>query len=271
LLLPALAKAKTKAQGIQCMGNLKQLQTAAIMYADDNGNVLMPTVGEGPWQVTSPLDPYCQPGSPGNQWIYGDMTQPACAANADLLKAGLIFPYAPNIALFKCPADPRTIWFANIPVPPGGNNLPTVRSMSMNAYLNPITWNPGAPITYTPIPPAPNNGSYKLFRKMTDISVMGQVNCWMMLDENPYSINDGWFCTDPTKGWVDKPATYHNNAGGLSFADGHALIRKWTDMNLINYRGPVPSPGQNAPPLSADPNPKVGDVVWLMQGASILR
>src|ERR1017187_420568 len=152
LLLPVFAKAKTKAQGIQCMSNLKQLQMAAIMYSDDNDARLLPTVGEGPYQITSPLDPYCQPGAPQNQWIYGDMTQPAAAANPDLLRVGLIFPYAPNIALFKCPADVRTIWFGGTPVPPGGNNILTVRSMSMNAYLNPIT-NP----VNTPTPPAPNN------------------------------------------------------------------------------------------------------------------
>src|SRR2546422_4325734 len=35
LLLPALAKAKTKAQGIQCMSNLKQLQLCWFLYADD--------------------------------------------------------------------------------------------------------------------------------------------------------------------------------------------------------------------------------------------
>jgi len=60
--------------------------------------------------------------------------------------------------------------------------------------------------------------------------------CWVYIDENPNSINDGWFCCDPNQPnkWVDIPATYHGNAGGLSFADGHAEIKKWRDGKMIN-------------------------------------
>src|SRR6266508_1464556 len=36
MLLPALAKAKTKAQGIQCLSNMKQLTLGWILYADDH-------------------------------------------------------------------------------------------------------------------------------------------------------------------------------------------------------------------------------------------
>jgi prepilin-type N-terminal cleavage/methylation domain-containing protein/prepilin-type processing-associated H-X9-DG protein len=35
MLLPALAKAKTKAQGILCMGNGRQMMTAWRLYVDD--------------------------------------------------------------------------------------------------------------------------------------------------------------------------------------------------------------------------------------------
>ncbi|TMQ01677.1 MAG: type II secretion system protein, partial [Verrucomicrobia bacterium] len=41
LLLPALAKAKTKAQGIGCLGNMKQLQLCWHMYADDYNDRLV--------------------------------------------------------------------------------------------------------------------------------------------------------------------------------------------------------------------------------------
>ena len=40
MLLPALAKAKTKAHGIKCMGNLKQLQLVWHFYADDNADMI---------------------------------------------------------------------------------------------------------------------------------------------------------------------------------------------------------------------------------------
>ncbi len=36
MLLPALAKAKIKAQQVQCLNNLKQLNLCGIMYVGDN-------------------------------------------------------------------------------------------------------------------------------------------------------------------------------------------------------------------------------------------
>lgn len=41
MLLPALSKAKTKAQGILCMNNTKQLLLAWTLYADDAGGALV--------------------------------------------------------------------------------------------------------------------------------------------------------------------------------------------------------------------------------------
>jgi prepilin-type processing-associated H-X9-DG protein len=77
---------------------------------------------------------------------------------------------------------------------------------------------------------------------------------WVLIDENPWSINDGWFICDPNQPnhWVDIPATYHNNAGGLSFADGHAEIRKWKDPAIMNTRT-----------TDIAPTPNVGDLLWL--------
>ena len=113
---------------------------------------------------------------------------------------------------------------------------------------------------------APLNQAYRIFRKQGDLSAMGAVNCWVMIDENPWSINDGWFCANPDPNatdWVDEPATYHNNAGGLSFADGHGEIHKWRDANLISFNGP------QGKVVAAQPG--VGDIQWLGQRTSILK
>jgi prepilin-type N-terminal cleavage/methylation domain-containing protein/prepilin-type processing-associated H-X9-DG protein len=251
MLLPALSKAKFKAQGIQCVSNLKQLELGWFMYSGDNGDRIAPTVGlgtppgfSGPLQVASLPNPYTNPGAKENQWIYGDMATPVASVNADLLKAGLIFPYVPSVGVFKCPADPRTQNFPN-----GGP--PSVRSMSMNAYMNPIGgWQ------------SPLATGYQVFKKQSDLARIGPVNAWVTIDENPYSINDGWFvvAADPTQEWIDYPATYHNKAGGLSFADGHAEIRKWKDPNL-NVK--VTNPPRT--PFTAN----IDDGMWLWQRTSI--
>src|SRR5213592_3866026 len=36
MLMPALGKAKAKAQGIQCLNNTRQMMLAYLMYAEDN-------------------------------------------------------------------------------------------------------------------------------------------------------------------------------------------------------------------------------------------
>jgi len=256
ILLPVLAKAKAKAQGVQCMSNLRQLQLAWIMYGGDNNDVLLPCVGQGGDQVSLLPNPITNPGNVLNQWIYGDVTMQS-ATDMNLLRLGLIFPYAPNVGLFKCPADPKMVWGQySVPpnaVPAGVQNIPTIRSMSMNGYLNPIT-NPAN----SPSPPQPLNGGYRLMRKQSDLLKIGPVNCFVFIDENPYSINDGWFCTNPGI-WTDKPATYHNNCSGISFADGHVEIHRWRDSSLIGYRGGTTTATSDG---GADAN-------WLMSKSSV--
>jgi len=86
----------------------------------------------------------------------------------------------------------------------------------------------------------------------------------VFIDENPVSINDGWFCVDPSptaNNWIDKPATYHDRAGGLAFADSHGEIKKWKDANLIGYTGP-PETGVTA-------QAGVDDLSWLGQRTSL--
>jgi prepilin-type processing-associated H-X9-DG protein len=52
---------------------------------------------------------------------------------------------------------------------------------------------------------------------------------WVIIDEHPDGINDAAFYMNNKLEWTDYPASYHNNAGGLSFADGHSEIHKWRD------------------------------------------
>jgi prepilin-type N-terminal cleavage/methylation domain-containing protein/prepilin-type processing-associated H-X9-DG protein len=248
MLLPALAKAKTKAQGISCVNNLKQLQLGWLTYTLDNNDKLV-RVGEGNNLVTALPNASVLEGGANSQWVQGTVLFTPAATNTELIKAGLLYPYVNNDKVYKCPADTVAV-----------RNFPTVRSMFVNIFMNPIrslnTMDFGS-------------GTYqgtvrelRDFRKTTDITRPTPDMAWVFLDENPWSINDGSCICDPnTAKWIDFPATYHNGAGGLAFADGHAEIKKWRDGALK----------LKAPPIGLIiPTPGSGDLQWLQERSSSL-
>ena len=221
MLLPALGKAKTKAQGISCLNNLKQLQLGWFMYSGDNDDKVVRSAGMDQL-VSFANDPAGQPGGSKSQWVLGTMDSLPGATNILLVQAGLLYSYVNSLAVYKCPADRKMM---------GG--VPTARSMSMSCWMNPIRdWNS--------IMGYGGGSALRVFKKQADINKPSPANCWVLIDENPLSINDGWFVCDPNNKntWPDVPASYHNGAGGLSFADGHSEIKKWRDKTVLNLSAP---------------------------------
>jgi prepilin-type N-terminal cleavage/methylation domain-containing protein/prepilin-type processing-associated H-X9-DG protein len=103
-------------------------------------------------------------------------------------------------------------------------------------------------------------------------SSLGAANLWVFIDENPTSINDGSFiCTPSINMWIDCPATYHNNAGGMAFGDGHAQIRRWTDSTVLHGWAPPTiqpgNPGFVRLPPSTPPN----DLNFLQAASTVLK
>lgn len=243
MLLPALAKAKTKAQGIYCISNLKQLQLGWTLYTHDHNDSL-PGVNGG---ITAASD----------QWVSGwlDFTVNN-RDNTNLLylldpKFAQIGPYLKSAGVYRCPADLSMAKF-------GAQTVPRVRSVSANMWMNYIgTSDVG-------------QDKYLIFKKTSDISKLGAVNAWVFLDEREDSINDGLFQTDlKSRGAaakiVDFPASYHNRAAGFSFADGHAEIKKWLDPRTY----PVLKKGQELPLGISSPNNP--DVQWMQDRSSVLK
>ena len=237
MLLPALAKAKTKAQGIMCMNNDKQLMLGWNLYAGDHNDKICRTGGlDSVVEVHNPAKNY----GANNQWCMGTMHRLPSSTNSILIKDSLMYKYVNNLAVYRCPADKSTVTVA------GGKRIPRVRSMSMNSWLNPI--NPWGPDNRSGPTPTKN------FRNMAEI--IRPSDTWVTIDENPGSINDGWFVVDPRiQTWVDVPATYHNGAGGLAFADGHAEIKKWKDGAIM----------VEVPPDRAVPRDGRKDLKWMQE------
>jgi prepilin-type N-terminal cleavage/methylation domain-containing protein/prepilin-type processing-associated H-X9-DG protein len=249
LLLPGLAKAKQQAQSVQCISNLKQLTLGWVMYTGDNRNALAVNgdTAYQPGTLASTADP---------QWCPGQMQTGAPTGeptNTAWIKIGQIYPFVGSSGPYRCPADHSTYKAGNSSAL-GGQGDPRVRSMSMNSWMNPGQNDVNMDFNF-----------YRVYRKDSDLAVPGSANLWLLLDENPYSINDGFFLEEPTGlgnpptavGWIDCPAAYHNNAGGISFCDGHAQIRKWTDPTVLNWKIAA---SLNATPAA----PPRTDLLWLL-------
>jgi len=224
MLLPALAKAKTKAQGILCMNNTKQVMLANHMYQGDNedkfpgsyhgGFVPGPGVTERPW-VTGWLDWSTR--QDNTNTIYLLDNQYAVLANY----------FANTKNLYKCPAD-KYVSSAQR----GAGWTERVRSISSNIYVGEGNgWGSGAS--------GPNNLTiYKGASKSSHLLFPGPSGTWVYVDEHPDSINDaGCFPPNSATNIPDAPATSHNGACGFAFADGHSEIKKWNGPTMTKARG----------------------------------
>ncbi len=223
MMLPALAKAKTKAQGIQCMNNGKQLILAVQLYAGDYMELMPPNPDDSNTTV-------------GHNWCAASMADAQQATNLLYLRDSrynaLAKYTARNVQIYKCVADKRMVTI-------GGRQYPTVRSFSMSQAVGTIcpgfdkgSGHSGVPTMSVNGPWLDNshnhkrNTPYRTFGKNSDF--VNPAKTWVFIDEDQYSINDGGFavgCSTPE--WIDFPGTYHNMACGVGFADGHSEIHKW--------------------------------------------
>ncbi|MBW8864319.1 MAG: prepilin-type N-terminal cleavage/methylation domain-containing protein [Verrucomicrobia bacterium] len=242
MLLPALSKAKIRAQGISCLSNMRQLQLASILYAGDNGdyfpgnNVIGAngqlagitlnggTKGDPNWvagSFASTANPSANPtGAETNTYLLG--VSGDNVPNIGTL-VGSIGGYAKAAATYSCPADkyidPNT-------------KLNHVRACSVNLYCGPSlrNYNGGQ---YNLL-----HNSYRGFFKYTDFpGGFGPANCFVFLDENPASLNDGYFeYMADSSAIFDRPGVNHGNSSSFSFADAHAELKKWNDtfLNIKN-------------------------------------
>ena len=208
MLLPALARAKTKANGIGCINNGKQLSLAWMMYANDYQDNL---VSNGDGTEDGWVGGWISVSSPIN---ITDCT------NINLLKPphGKLYPYNQSLGIYKCPADKFLVSI-------NGKKYPRTRSISMNGCMNGSSW-------HTDI----IDKKWWTYRKLSEITKPSTQ--FVFIDEREESVDDGYFLVtvDSPNQWGNLPAVYHNQASGLSFADGHAEIKRWMDPATITKK-----------------------------------
>lgn len=217
LLLPALTKAKVRAQTMSCLNNLKQLGLADILYAGDFNNFLAPN----PDGAGSP--PYGE-STQRPAWVAGQMSLGNSSDNTNTVKLvgsdyapfGSLGTYTKTPGVYHCPAD-QTVG--------AGQSQPRVRSYSQNGYVAPHRDNDGiSGISYNM-----TTVGNEFYSKDTDFHRLSPANCWIFTEELYSSLNDGFFWS-PYQQWMirDLPQVAHGSATTVfSFADGHAETHKW--------------------------------------------
>jgi len=208
MLLPALAKAKTKARGIQCSGNLRQLQLCWQMYVDDN-NDIMPPNKFGPDGT----------GGPGrvslrDSWIVGNARADRNPTN---IENGVLFGYNRSVAIYHCPADSSKV--------DAYKDLLRNRSYSLNCWLNGMEWPERTPSRFAKSSQLADPGAWKIF---------------VFLDEHENAIDDGHFAIHRrgVPRWQNMPADRHSRGCNLSYADGHVEWMKWLwprDVGVLEH------------------------------------
>ena len=200
MLLPALSKAKSKAQRTQCLGNIKQLQLCWMMYPDDNNDLVPPNL--------VPAVP------PNPAWIYGDARYDFSTTN---IQNGVLFKYNGSTAIYVCPTDRYTVL-------EGGKRYRTTRSFSMASDM----------------PPAGKKYSTITDPKPAKALVFVEEDDNLNNPANGINDGNIGIRRYPELAWGDSPARRHDNGAVVSMADGHAEYYKWKSHNKAFERGSIP-------------------------------
>ena len=231
MLLPALSKAKERAQTTACGNNLRQLSLGWMFYIDDNGDRMMVNHAKAETTATR------------QSWVNNieDWGMTEDNTNRNLILSGKLAPYvANNTAIYKCPSDKSV-----------AANGPRIRSVSLNSLVG----DPGQALDQF-------NPEYVQFLKLTQITRPAQT--FAFIEEHPDTINDGFFVNTYEKMvWNNLPGSYHSGAANIHFADCHIEVHRWTPNTI---RPPVPGGAGGG----FVPNPTT-DWEWLKQRAGIKK
>ena len=237
LLAPALARTRPASQAVQCLNNLKQLMNAMDMYTQEHAGLFPPNPDDGNTVAY-------------HNWVAGNAGRGGGAEfNPDILADPVrcrLTPYlGTNVSVFACSADLRTGTYQGTDPGRYGTIVRAARSVSLNGAVGTVCPAFAAGCSgHSGIPNIPVSGTWltgnhicapstwRTYGKTSDIVNPTPSSLFVLLEEDGWSINDGFFaCSAGLPVWIDYPATAHNLAGVVAFADGHAELRKWVETS----------------------------------------
>ena len=236
MLLPALAKAKCKAQRIYCINNLKQVAVSCKMYADDNGGLIVPSYPTYmTWTATWCGGSAVTGGVKSSYFYYG--SEPTGIQN------GLLWPYTKALGVYHCPADKRICDDPSVPAP--WNGQPILRSIAMNAYMYGLAASAGTSFGWDPLHAGNSiDPAYPVFAKEAQITQ--PATTFLTLDEDQAAIDDAMFVVDVYGNagrLLELPSRNHcGSAYCINFNDGHAELYRLIDAASRNWKKTDPSP-----------------------------
>lgn len=220
MLLPALGRAKAKSAAASCMSNNKQLQVCWALYSVDFNDAIV---------LNAISDSHAWIDGTGNNLAY-DLPG---ATNVATIRKGLLFSYNAQEKIYVCPDQRR--------VQVNSRNttmaLPPARSVSISGQMHGGVWNGKG------IDPVILNGNPAWavpHKKTVQINRPGPAQAFVFIDESEYTIDDGYFAVRVNEDtWQNYPAYRHGGSATMSFADGHAEIKKWVEPSTATLKNPL--------------------------------
>jgi prepilin-type processing-associated H-X9-DG protein/prepilin-type N-terminal cleavage/methylation domain-containing protein len=202
MLFPVLSKAKTRAQTLTCLNNVKQLELCCHLYATDFNDFWPPNKAGGFASAPSSTN---GPSVVTNSFSWCPGIAPEDASVDATVKSGNIYNYNKTPAIYHCPADRSTVY--------DQPDVPRTRSYCMNISVN-------------------CDDANTTYRRFTDITQPPPGNLFVFIDTQEDDIWDatfGIFSPDSFWAgyWLDLPADRHSRGANLSFADGHVEHWHW--------------------------------------------
>ncbi|MEN6384739.1 MAG: type II secretion system protein [Phycisphaerales bacterium] len=222
ILMPSLQKAREQGRSVVCLGNIRSLSTAWMLYSEDNRGQLV-----GSWDGL-------QRSTPGNpksatidwvdypQYANGKFVMPLYSGSTveqeqNGIKKGRLWAYLTNIAVYHCPADVRSSKSAESnPAKSGG-----YRSYSTSGAMNGDWVLPKYAALFKKTVDIKGPSDKMVFIEMMDRRGVNQGPFWVEPGDTTYSV------------WINTPGIYHNKITGIGFADGHSEMRRWVSATTV--------------------------------------